>query len=226
MPRICTLFLVVICLCAASCVSKKPKILIIGDSISMGYTPYVKNQLRKKARVYHNSGNAQHTTKGLKNIEHWVTKEKWEIIQFNWGLWDICYRDNKRKYPDNKDKINGIITTSKLEYANNLDSIVSLIQNSTQAQLIFVTTTFVPAENIGRYSNDVILYNDTAKTIMNKHEVIVNDIYQKSKSIHDQFSFKEDDVHFSSTGYKMIGAHVSATLEKLLAKTSPSDSIK
>ena len=47
---------------------KKPKILILGDSISIGYTPFVKQQLSDKAIVVHNPGNAEHTGTGLGKI--------------------------------------------------------------------------------------------------------------------------------------------------------------
>ncbi len=42
-----------------------PNVLIIGDSISLGYTPFVKSALNDKANVVHNKGNAQHTGTGL-----------------------------------------------------------------------------------------------------------------------------------------------------------------
>jgi len=47
---------------------KKPKILIIGDSISYGYALFVKDYFEDKAIVSRNPGNAGHTGMGLKNI--------------------------------------------------------------------------------------------------------------------------------------------------------------
>ena len=41
-----------------------PRVLIIGDSISLGYTPQVKQLLKDKANVIHNKGNAQHNRHG------------------------------------------------------------------------------------------------------------------------------------------------------------------
>ena len=38
-----------------------PKALIIGDSISVGYTPYVVQQLKGRIDVVHNKGNGQHS---------------------------------------------------------------------------------------------------------------------------------------------------------------------
>jgi len=41
-----------------------PKVLIIGDSISIGYAPYVTQMMKLDAVVKHNQGNAQHTGTG------------------------------------------------------------------------------------------------------------------------------------------------------------------
>ena len=49
-----------------------PNVLIIGDSISIGYTPFVKEALEGKANVVHNEGNAQHTGTGLIKLEEWL----------------------------------------------------------------------------------------------------------------------------------------------------------
>jgi len=66
-----------------SCRQDKPQILIIGDSISIGYTPFVQENLQDIAAVFHNPGNAQHTGTGLEKIEAWIGDEEWDIIQFN-----------------------------------------------------------------------------------------------------------------------------------------------
>lgn len=56
----------------SSFIEDKPRILIIGDSISIGYTPFVREGLVNEAGVFHNPGNAQHTGIGLKKIEEWI----------------------------------------------------------------------------------------------------------------------------------------------------------
>ena len=56
----------------ASFQAEKPKILIIGDSISIGYTPFVQQALADIAEVFHNPGNAQHTGTGLGSIDSWI----------------------------------------------------------------------------------------------------------------------------------------------------------
>ncbi len=69
-----------------ACNNRKQNILIIGDSISIGYTPLVEKYFADKATISHNPGNAQHTGTGLDKIEEWIGSGKWDIIQFNWGL--------------------------------------------------------------------------------------------------------------------------------------------
>lgn len=61
-------------------VQPRPRILIIGDSISIGYTPFVQQDLADKAVVLHNPGNAQHTGTGLAKIDEWIGAEKWDLL--------------------------------------------------------------------------------------------------------------------------------------------------
>lgn len=197
----------------SSYIQDKPRILIIGDSISIGYTPFVKENLASKAAVFHNPGNAQHTGTGLKKIEEWIGSEKWDIIQFNWGLWDLCYRHPDSKVQGNRDKENGEITYTIDEYASNLDSIVTILKTKTEAKLIFVTTTYVPENEAGRFKNDAIKYNDAAKKIMKKYSIIVNDMYEKSIPIHKKYGKGLDDVHYSNQGYEKLSELVTNFLK-------------
>lgn len=194
-------------------VNNKPKLLIIGDSISIGYTPFVKSYFSDRALVLHNTGNAQHTGTGLSKIEEWLGKDDWDIIQFNWGLWDLCYRHPESKEYGNRDKINGKPDFSLDQYASNLDSLVTIMKKHTNAKLIFVTTTYVPKDEPGRYESDVQKYNDVAKKVMNKHSVMVNDIYEQSISIHKEFGKGSKDVHYEKEGYEKLGELIANFLE-------------
>ena len=49
-----------------------PDVLIIDDSISFGYTPYVKEILEGKANVSRPDGNCQGTTRGVAKINEWL----------------------------------------------------------------------------------------------------------------------------------------------------------
>jgi hypothetical protein len=100
------------------------KVLIIGDSISIGYFPFVKEALSDVAVLRHNPGNAEYTGYGLENIKQWIGNEKWDVIQFNWGLWDLAYRMGEGKNRKGLNKKKGTLTTPPDEYAKNLDSLL------------------------------------------------------------------------------------------------------
>lgn len=184
--------------------SKKSRILIIGDSISIGYTPFVKEHFLGKAIVSHNKGNAQHTGTGLVKIQEWLADDHWDVIQFNWGLWDLCYRHPDSKEYGNRDKINGKPEFSIEKYTSNLDSLVSIIKKNSKAKLIFVTTTYVPKNEPGRYESDVKTYNDVAKVIMKKYGVAINDIYSQSIDIQNTYEKGSKDVHYNKEGYEKL----------------------
>lgn len=204
----------IIVLILTGCTDKKAKVLIIGDSISLGYTPFVKEKLSGKIIVFHNPGNAQHTGTGLDSIRAWVGNNDWNIIQFNWGFWDLCYRNPDSKIQGNRDKINGKITFSVEDYKANLDSIVTILKTIADAKLIFVTTTYVPENEAGRFNADVLKYNDAAKEVMIKHSVAINDIYEKSIDIHKQYGLGSDNVHYTGKGYMELSKLIVSYLEK------------
>lgn len=187
--------------------SPKTKILIIGDSISIGYTPFVKETLKDKAIVKHNQGNAQHTGTGLLKLDEWLGNTDWDIIQFNWGLWDLCYRHPDSKVQGNRNKINGTITLSAEEYEKNLTELVNRLKQ-TDAKLIFVSTSYVPENEAGRFAGDDIKYNTVAKKVMKKEGILVNDINATSKQIHKEYGKGNDDVHYTEEGYKLLADEI------------------
>ena len=82
---------------AAKEVSGLPRVLIIGDSISLGYTPFVAQQLKGKANIIHAPGNNESTARGLEHLDAWLGPKKWDVIHFNWGLHDLKWIDDKTK---------------------------------------------------------------------------------------------------------------------------------
>ena len=212
--RYCILFILIIStglLPAAD----KPKVLIIGDSISIGYTPYVVKKLKEEADVKRIKGNAQHTGTGLKKIDSWLGNEKWDVIHFNWGLWDLCYRHSKSKVQGNRDKVNGKITTPLPQYEKNLEQLVIRLKK-TGAKLIWAHTSKVPPEEAGRHEGDDKKYNDVATKIMNKHGVMINDLLTLSSSFDKSLFTKAGDVHYKKPGYEKLADQVVEHIRKAL----------
>ncbi|WP_153556351.1 SGNH/GDSL hydrolase family protein [Roseimaritima sediminicola] len=192
-----------------------PKVLIIGDSVSNGFTPHVAAQLEGKAVVQHNKGNAKHTGVGLEQLDAWIGKTQWDVIHFNWGLWDLCYRHPKSKVQGNRDKVNGTLTTTIEDYEENLERLVSRLKR-TDAQLIWATTTVVPDGEAGRIKGDDVKYNEAAARVMERHGIVTNDLHALTKSFDADLFARPGDVHYTQEGYKRIGQQVTDSILKAL----------
>src|SRR5437773_1839023 len=75
-----------------------PRVLLIGDSISIGYTVPVRNLLKGRANLHRIPENGGPTTNGLAKLSKWLGTSKWDVINFNWGLHDLkIMPDGKRQ---------------------------------------------------------------------------------------------------------------------------------
>ena len=192
-----------------------PKALLIGDSISIGYTPHVVTALKGRVEVSHHKGNAQHTGTGLKMLDRWIGKRQWDVIHFNWGLWDLCYRNSDSKVQGRRDKKKGMLTTSLAQYEKNLDQLVSRLKK-TKAKLIWAHTTTVPKGEAGRKLGDDDRYNEAAARIMKKHGIEINDLNALSDSFPAGLFTAPGNVHFKAEGSRRLGQAVAAEITAAL----------
>jgi len=192
-----------------------PKVLIIGDSISLGYTPHVVQQLEGRAEVKHHKGNAQHTGTGLKKIDQWIGETKWDVIHFNWGLWDLCYRHPDSKVQGKRDKAKGTLTTTLEQYGKNLEELVIRLK-AADAKLIWAHTTVVPEDEAGRKVGDDKKYNEVAAEIMKKHGIVINDLNALSWEFPPELFSKPGDVHYTRDGYEKLAMQVTDHILKAL----------
>lgn len=70
------------------------KIILIGDSIRMGYDRDVRDRLKDVAEVYFPNENCRFAQYVLRHAILWKENEKWpddvDLIHWNAGLWDTC----------------------------------------------------------------------------------------------------------------------------------------
>lgn len=203
--------------------TKLPQVLLIGDSISLGYTPCVVEMLKAKATVKHNPGNAGHTGTGLQNLDGWLGTTKWDVIHFNWGLHDLCYRNPESKTQGNRDKVKGKLTTSLKQYETNLDQLVLRLKR-TNAVLIWATTTVVPEGEEGRFVGDDAKYNEAAARVMKKHGILIDDLYVVSKGFGPEMFLGPGNVHYRKAGYKKLAEQVADQIRTSLKSRSPTSS--
>lgn len=192
---------------------KRPHVLLIGDSISIGYTSEVKKRLHEIAHVERIDGNAASTVNGLRKIDSWLIGKSFDIIHFNWGLHDIAYRSENSSHKNKLDKLNGKKKVAIDNYRSNLKNLVDRLKK-TGALLIWASTTVVPDDEPGRFPQDVVAYNAVASVIMQNNEIITNDLYSLSKSFNSEMFVAPRNVHFSKQGSSVLGTKVAKAIER------------
>lgn len=190
---------------------KLPRVLLLGDSISMGYTPAVRDLLQGKANLHRPQDNCGPTTRGLTNIDAWLGTGKWDVIHFNFGLHDIKYQNEKGVLVDVKD---GNQQVPIEDYEKNLRTIVARLKK-TNAKLIWCATTPVPVGAKGRIVGDEVKYNAVAAKVMKEEGVAINDLYSFAKDKLDKIQ-KPKDVHFTTDGSKELAKVVVDAINKAL----------
>ena len=194
---------------------KLPKVLIIGDSISIGYMKPLVQLMKNQASVKHNPGNARHTGIGVEKIDDWLGDTDWDVIHFNWGLHDLCYRNPKSKTQGSRDKVNGKLDVTIEEYEANLEKLVTRLKK-TDASLIWASTTVVPSGEAGRIEGDDLRYNKIAERVMKKHGIPINDLNKKSREFDESMFSGPGNVHFKPEGSEQLAKQVAGQLRNAL----------
>jgi lysophospholipase L1-like esterase len=181
-----------------------PRVLLIGDSISIGYTEPVRTELKDKANVHRIPMNAATTAVGLKNLEAWLGSEHWDVIHFNFGLHDLKIMDDGQRQVPLPD------------YENNLRTIVQRCAK-TGARLIWAATTPVPDAKVSppRHSADVAAYNAVARRIMNDAGVAIDDLYALVNPRLEELQLPAN-VHYTAAGYDVLGRQVAESILRAL----------
>lgn len=188
-----------------------PDLLIIGNSISIGYTPTVRTLLQGRANVYRIPENGGDTRKFLERNQTWLEGVNWEVIHINIGLHDLKRVDEggqlNRDYPRR---------ISPENYSENLEGIFRILETNTDAVIVWASTTFVPEGSKGRISGDEILYNKASMDVLEAFPNIkFNDLHAYSLGIK---SFQRDaNVHYYPAGSALLGSEVARVLGGVLS---------
>ncbi|MEX2577710.1 MAG: SGNH/GDSL hydrolase family protein [Verrucomicrobiales bacterium] len=169
-----------------------PRVLLIGDSVSRGYTMAARKALAGKANVHRAPANCGPTKLGLERLDVWLGDGNWDLIHFNFGIHDRA--------------------TPLSEYEERLGKIVDRLA-ATGATLVWANTTPIP---------DFPDKKLTAASIVERNEVAAKLMEGKGIAINDLFSSvtprlaelqNSDDVHFNAEGYRFLGERVAASIE-------------
>ena len=176
-----------------------PRVLLIGDSVSRGYTAAVRKALAGKANVHRAPANCGPTASGIKNIDAWLTDHpgggKWDVIHFNFGIHDRG--------------------TPVADYTARLEQLVQRMKQ-TNAKVIWASTTPIP---------DNPEQKQTAASIVERNAAAAEVMQKRGVAIDDLFGFitprlaemqRPKDVHFKDEGYELLGQKVAESVTDAL----------
>jgi hypothetical protein len=181
-----------------------PRVLLIGDSISIGYTVATRELLKGKANVHRIPENGGPTKNGLAKIDKWLGTSHWDVIHFNWGLHDL------KAMPD------GTLQVPLAQYEQNMRELVKRL-NATGATLIWCNTTPVPPGSALRKPEDVAPYNTAAKKIMEENKIAIDDLNRFAQARLSEIQLPAN-VHFSAAGSAVLAQQVAESIASALSK--------
>ncbi|MBC8233360.1 hypothetical protein H8E77_27750 [bacterium] len=199
-----------------------PLIVLIGDSIRMGYQRFVQEELCDEAEVWcptQNGGTSSNVLAHLQECSlrsptpsaYGVISRNPDVVHLNCGLHDI-----KREF----DAENNNVPIQ--EYRKNVEQILRTIKENIQANVIWAMTTPVNEEwhherkGFDRFESDVDAYNREAIQIAEKVGVRINNLYEViMKSERDKLLTK-DGVHFTEEGSELLGRAVAEAVRSCL----------
>jgi lysophospholipase L1-like esterase len=190
-----------------------PRVLLIGDSISIGYTLPARTLLDGKANVHRIPTNGGPTTRGLQQLDRWLGPSRWDVIHFNFGLHDLKHADAKGGLVDASEAPRQVELDA---YRDNLRAIVRRLKE-TGATLIWCTTTPVPPGAKGRVAGDEVAYNAVAADVMKDEGVATNDLHAFAAARLAEIG-KPADVHYTPAGYAVLAEQVARRIDQALPK--------
>lgn len=212
--------------CSPSMRAELPRVLLLGDSISIGYAPELAQQLKGKATLCRlgnlnsamvdlenpagaNGGNSTRVLELLRTArEQGGVKADWVLL--NCGLHDI--KTNPRS---------GARQVSLEQYENNLKACLDEAKRM-NLRVAWVSTTPVVDDvhnaritSFVRHAADVDAYNAVARRVMESAGMMILDLGAFSKSLIP--TGYKDHVHFSPEAASKQAAFLAAELTPLLA---------
>ena len=174
---------------------KLPRVLLIGDSVSRGYTQATRKALAGKANVHRAPANCGPTASGIKNLDVWLGNGKWDVIHFNFGIHDR--------------------NTPLTDYTQRLEQLIERMKK-TGARLIWASTTPIPDSPDGKQTAaSIVERNKAAAGVMKKHDVLTDDLFAAITPRLAELQ-PPNDVHFNAKGYDFLGETVAASIQQAL----------
>ena len=181
-----------------------PRVLLIGDSISIAYTFPVRSLLVDIANVQRVPRNGGSTVIGVSDLDDWLGTGKWDVIHVNFGLHDAKYTRF------------GSPAVDLESYTRNVKAILDRLK-ATGARVIWATTTPVPprVEPPGTFWADIAAYNAAATRVAQEEGVAIDDLYTVLKPREDELQWPAN-AHFNQKGDDVLAHAVADSIKAQL----------
>lgn len=185
-----------------------PTLLLLGDSIRIGYQATVAHNLADQANVVGPKENCQHSAFVLQNIDEWLAAFRPDVIHINCGLHDIKVFETGLQVP-------------LVNYKKNLEAIMKTLV-AYGATTVWATTTPViddwhnRAKDFKRFTSDIKEYNAASVALAEAFSLPTNDMYTFVSHLRLDEVITPDGVHYTEVGYATLGDRVAAFVEPLL----------
>ncbi len=178
-------------------------VVLIGDSIRMGYQDHVASQLAGRAEVWVPEENGGDSRNVLAHLDQWVLARQPDVVHVNCGLHDL-----KRAF--------GAASAVPLdEYERNVRQILQRLQRELNGAVVWATTTPVDEnwhhQNKGfdRLEADVEAYNAAARAVAEDLDVPIDDLFAVVQREGKARLLTQDGVHFTEEGSQLLGRVVA-----------------
>ncbi len=196
---------------------KLPRVLSVGDSISMNYEQAARDNLKGIANYHHITGNSWSTARCIAFISYWMGDypkpgRGWDVILFNSGLHDMKQKE-----------LGGAYAMPLDDYRKNLRNWIEQMK-PTNATLMYVTTTPVQNDSgSARYAfrtkgaeDD---FNNAAREVLKAYpEILICDLAGNIDSSPEFDNWRKGrDVHFwKAEEQALVGKTVAESVKKAL----------
>lgn len=193
-----------------------PKVYLLGDSIRMGYAPFVTKKLEGIAEVVSPKDNGADTANTLKMLDTWLKAGKPVVVHINCGLHDLKFGKKTQRHQVPLD-----------EYEKNLRVLIAKVKEQTPHVLFAMTTPIIDDRHAARkadfdrFDKDVKAYNERAVKVMLELGVPVDDLYRIVQDGNPAKMLGKDGTHYTPAGYDRLADAVVDCVRRQLKLRSP-----
>ena len=173
------------------------KVMLIGDSIRLGYQSVVEKELAGEFEVWGSSDNCRFAKYTLNELERMLAAcGKPDVIHWNNGLWDtaVVYKEDGAFTPID-------------EYIGYMSKILRELRKVSD-KIVFATITPVKPGSLNQDNEIIAEYNRRIKEYMRAENVLVNDLNALVSQDVTQY-ICEDCIHLSDMGKAVCGKAVA-----------------